>query len=156
MTGNYLTDKIIMLVSVLLSLLTLLFFIYTEVLFEKEPPSNDEGMTALQKESTQNSKPQDYELKKMVVNLKTERNRLRFLEIETHLIVFKEKQLKLLEKNEAIINDTIIDVGSRLTAEELNTVAGKILLGSRIKNHLNKSFGTPVIKDILFSSFVIQ
>ena len=67
------------------------------------------------------------------MNLPARTARLRFLELEISLFPFKEKQKAKLEALTPILKDTIIDVSSKMSPDELNSISGKILLEERIK-----------------------
>ena len=49
----------------------------------------------------------------------------------------------------------IIDITSGSDPDELNTVAGKLLLENRLKNIINKILGKKIVSEILFTTFVI-
>ena len=72
------------------------------------------------------------------------------------LIPFKEKHLSKLEDNKAYIRDAIIDIASNMSASELASLSGKILLEERIKKQINTKLRKQIIKEIYFSNFVIQ
>ena len=54
------------------------------------------------------------------------------------------------------MKDAIIDIASNMAPEELNTVAGKVILEERIRKRLNDFFGKSLVKEIYFSIFVVQ
>jgi len=144
------------LITVVVSIATLSFFIYTEVFFQKDVPSAEEGLQELHENVSGITLPEIYNLKKLIINIKSPNKRLRFLEITPHLVVFKPEYKDEMEKNEATIKDQIIYIASHMTPIELNTIAGKTLLENRIQKSINNGFHRPLIKKIFFSRFVIQ
>jgi len=62
-----------------------------------------------------------------------------------------------VKANEHLFKDTLIELGSHLNPEDLESVTGKMLLENRIKKQVNSKLGDPpVIKQIYFSGFIVQ
>ena len=95
-------------------------------------------------------------LDKLIVNLKSRTSRLRFLDLQTYLVPFKNQHNDTLEENKAVINDIIIDEAARMKPEELNTVSGKLIFESRLRKRINTVLRGSIVKDIFFSRFVVQ
>ena len=92
----------------------------------------------------------------MTINLKSKHKRLRFLDVTIHLVPFKSRHMDLMEKFKSLIQDTIIKISGEMHPTELNSVSGKIILETRIKKSINQKVGFPLVKNILFTHFVIQ
>ena len=99
---------------------------------------------------------ESFKLKNIVVNLPHPTTKLRFLDMILHLVPFESKYVETLEKYKPQISDIVISVSSKMTPDDLNTATGKILLESRIKTKINDLLGKAVVKEILFSKFIIQ
>lgn len=156
MTGNKILDYIIMGLSTLATAGALALFAYTNMLFEKPTFDDAEEFSKMEKESYQIQVKSAYKIKKLIVNLKARTTRLRYVEMDLHIVPIKSRYVSIIEKKDAEVKDIIIDTASRMRPDEINSVAGKILLETRIKNHINKYVGKPVVKEILFSKFIVQ
>lgn len=156
MTGNGLIDKIIMGLTVLVGSLIIGVFVYTTMLYQKDPIDEQDQLNRLKTDSKLASLGETYKINQLIINLNSETSRLRFLDITPHFVTFKKEHIDLLTKNESIVSDTVITVAGKMDPEELNTVAGKILLESRIKKELNRRLNTDAVKEIYFAKFVIQ
>jgi len=96
-------------------------------------------------------------IKKFVVNLHSKSTRLRYLDIEMNVLPFEENQKNIITQNEHLFKDTVIEIVSHLVPDDLDTVTGRILLENKIKKQMNSKLGnSPVVKQIYFSSFVVQ
>ncbi len=148
--------KIMAILSIVLTLaaLVLSFFVNSK----RAPKVVDQALEVnnLKDEAKKASSIDAYKIEKIVVNLATGQNRLRVVDMSLDLITFQPQHIDLLEKNKAIVYDSIIEITSKIQADELNSVSGKILLEDRIKKKIHKEIGTTVIRKILFSQFVIQ
>ncbi len=156
MTGNGTLDKIIMALTSLICLSAAGVFYYTESLYQRKLPNEEKQKALLAQEAKEALEVPSYKLDKIIVNLPQKRQRLRFLDVTLYLRPFKGSQLQYFENNQAMIRDIVIDVASRMAPEEINTVAGKILLENRIKKKINKALGVEAVKGIYYSRFVVQ
>lgn len=154
-TGKPLIDKVIILLTLASTLSLLGLFFYTEMIFKKPLPQDKTEFEELKKEGMKANISKGVTLDRVVVNLKSQK-RLRFLSMNLHLVPFKESHLEKIESKKQRITDIIIDIASDMTAEELNTISGKIVLESRIKKRFNELFPDPILKEIYFSNFVVQ
>jgi flagellar FliL protein len=91
-----------------------------------------------------------------VVNLYARGTRLRYLDVEMNILTFHNDQKELIKANEYIIKDILIEIGSQLGPDELETLSGKILLENKLKKQINTKLGQPVVKQIYFSGFIVQ
>lgn len=156
MLGNPILDRMIILFNLIATLGSLGVFYYMEKIY-KRPMPNDQLEFQLLKDSIQKqSLVTPFPLKKMIINLYSPNTRLRFLEVEMHLLPYLDLHTPLLESNQHFIYDSIIQIVSKMGPQEINTVAGKILLEDRLKKNLNKLLQKKVIKKIYFTIFVVQ
>jgi flagellar FliL protein len=156
MFGNDKLDKIFMLLSMFMTLTAVSMYVYTNIIFERKKVIEEEEFIKFKEESKEAEVLENIHLKKIVINLQSKSQRLRYVEFDAHLIPFKKEKLEFLNGNTAIIQDQFIDIASKFEAEELNSVLGKILFENRVKKGINQKFGSPIIKKIFFSRFVIQ
>ncbi|EQC44636.1 flagellar basal body-associated protein FliL [Bacteriovorax sp. BSW11_IV] len=156
MTGNRTIDTVIMALTLLLTMATAGLFIYTEKVYKHPVPSDAAEKERLMQDSAQYNALTTTKIEKLIINLDSPTKRLRFLEVEVNFVTFKESGAKDITENNAIVNDTIIRLANEMPPEELNSISGKILFENRIKRALNDFYGRPVIKEIFFSSFVVQ
>tara|TARA_B100000676_G_C17786951_1_gene684947 strand:- start:110 stop:580 length:471 start_codon:yes stop_codon:yes gene_type:complete len=156
MTGKKMIDLIILGVSLLATLAALGVIVYKTIIF-KRPLPNSEAEKAKLLASGQTFKPiNSYKMKRVIVNLPSRSKKLRFLEITTEIVPFKDDQVAEIEKNKHIVRDTFLDIAGEMSPEELNSLTGKLLLESRIKNRLNKEMGSKIIQELYFTKFVVQ
>ncbi len=156
MTGNKLVDNILVGLSSIAVLFTAGVFIYTTMIFEKPLPDETKQMLALIKSGREQAFSEAIKLEQMTINLPTRTTRLRYLDLEVHLVPFFPDQGKTIDEQRPLIKDIIIDTAGHMEPEELNTAIGRMLLESRIKNRVNQNLGQQTVKDIYFSRFVIQ
>jgi len=160
MTGNKKVDTIIVLLMLIITLATAGVFTYT-VALHKAPVVNDEQQKQEMMNSVgTNAIPQFFKVEKMVISLIPKEDaanaRMRWLEIEMHLILFDPADEAYLKDHIAIVKDRMIEIASRMGANELNSVSGKILLEDRLKREINKALLKPVVKNIFFTNFIVQ
>ena len=156
MTGNKSIDTIILFLATLITAGTLGIFVYSEMLYKRPLPSDEIEKEKLMEDSKVAVTPDMYKLDKMIINLNSSSRRLRFLDVEIHLVPFKNEAIERFDGKKFYINDAIIDIASNMSPDELNSVAGKVLLEERIRKRLNDFFGKPLVKEIFFSRFVVQ
>lgn len=156
MTGKPLLDKIVMALNVLGLLFSLGAVIYSTVIWQKPLPKNEEELRLLRQEALTTSFVETIPMKKITINLPSQRGRLRYLDIEMGLLPFKSVYIDKLKANFSLIYDRAIVHSGKMEAEELNSLAGKILLEDQIKKDVNEALGGPILKKIFFTVFVVQ
>ena len=156
MTGNRMIDNILLGTMTAISVATLAFFYYSMNIYQRPLPDNATEEQALLDDSKQKTFSEAFKLDKLIVNLKSRTSRLRFLDIQTYLVPFKNSHHDVLEQNKAIINDIIIDEAARIKPAELNTVSGKLIFENRLRKRINGELNAQMVKDIFFSRFVVQ
>ena len=100
-------------------------------------------------------KPQ-VQFPEMVINLYSREARLRFVNLKMNIETFEQEQIQLIENAKPLIQDALVDVASHMKPNELNSVTGRILLETRIKNKVNSRLSTSAVKKIYFSKFIVQ
>ena len=150
------SGKIALFLSLIASLITMLLFIYTQVIYEPPLPDDTVETEKLKKETSHEIVTKSFKLDKMIINLPSRKTRLRFLAITTHLMPFRDSQMSVIEKKQTQIKDLIIKHASGFSPNELNTISGKIILEGRLKKAINTLFPKKTVKDIHFSRFVVQ
>ena len=160
MTGKKLIDTILLGVMVLSTLAVVGLFYYTEKMYKKPPIDENAEKTALLNSVDAKAIPTFFKVDKMTVSLiprnETANSRMRWLEVEMHLVLFEAADLELMKTNLPVVQDRIIDITSKMGPDELNSLSGKILLEERLKREINKSLKGPVVKNIYFASFIVQ
>jgi flagellar FliL protein len=157
MTGNKIVDQLIIALCTLASMAALGVFVYTTMLYEKPRLNDDLEKSSMMAETKKLVFPAPFKLKKMTINLKSKRRgRLRFIDVEIHLVPFKDGESDKIENKKPMIRDSIIDIIGHMNPSELNSVSGKLILESRIKKRTNEIIGKKIIKGVLFSHFVVQ
>lgn len=156
MTGNRMLDNILLGAMLGATAVTFALFYYSMNIYEKDLPNDADEKQALLDDSKKRTFSEAFKLDKLIVNLKSRTSRLRFLDIQTYLVPFKNSQHDTLEENKAIINDIIIDEAARIKPEELNTVSGKLIFENRLRKRINQQLKVSLVKDIFFSRFVVQ
>jgi flagellar FliL protein len=156
MTGNKAIDNAILFLTLLATAGCLGVFVYTEMLFEKPLPKNDVEMANLMSDSKKKAYPAPFKLDPLIINLKSRKTRLRFLNLQAYIVPLYENTDDIFESKKAVINDSIIQITGRMEAHELNSISGKILLEDRIKKSINKITNKQLVKELLFTKFVVQ
>ena len=156
MTGNKAIDNVILFLTFLATAGCLGVFVYTEMLYQKPLPQNDVEMTSLMEDGKDQVFPAPFKLDPLIINLKSRKTRLRFLNVQVYIVPLNNNSVDLFENSRAMINDSIIQIAGAMEANELNSISGKILLEDRVKKAINKIVNQQVVKGLLFTKFVIQ
>ncbi len=144
-----------MILSLVTSLAVVGIMAFRMFIFKKNLP-DPQALEALLQQERSDMDSGTFPIKKMIVNLQSRKNRLRFLDVKINLMPFGRRDLDVLARNRHTIQDIIIDTVSRMYPHQLNKLTGKILLENRIKQQVHDKLGYPAIKNIYFSRFVIQ
>ncbi len=160
MTGKKSLDMILLGLMTITTLAVIGLFYYTEKVYKRPPINEKLEREAFLKEGDPKALPAFYKLDKMTVSLvpkdTTGIQRMRYVELEIHLVLFKSDDAGVIKTYLSVVQDKIITVASKMGAEELNSLTGKILLEDRLKKEMNKSLGKPIVKSIFFSRYVVQ
>jgi len=156
MTGNKTVDKILLAFMFLATGAALGTFVYTEMVYKRPLPKDEVELAKLKSDTKGISTPESYKLDKLTVNLTSKTRRLRFLDVQIHLVVFKKTDISKLEEIKPIINDIIIDVAAGMEPDELNSIAGKLIFENRVKKNINTHFKKSVVKELFYTKFVVQ
>ena len=145
-----------MLCSLSTSLLALGVFVYDEFANKRSLPNDEVEKEKLLVDSRADSYPDSYRLERLIINLKSSATRLRFLDIQMHLIPFTKGKHDLLAKHRPEIYDIINRIGGEMTPREINSIHGKIIFENRIKKAINEALGKNIIREIQYSKFTVQ
>ncbi len=160
MTGKKLVDTILVALTLLTTLGVLGLFYFTEKMYKKPPIDEAKEKEALMKQTDEKATPELFKLETMVFSLIPKDNqkvqRMRYLEIEVHLVLFEAEDKEMLKNNLPVVQDRIMEISSKMGPEELSTLSGKILLENRIKTEINQKLNKPVVKTIYFSRYIVQ
>ncbi|MFA6235865.1 MAG: flagellar basal body-associated FliL family protein [Bacteriovorax sp.] len=160
MTGKKLFDMILLGLMVVTTSAVIGLFYYTEKVYKRPPIDEAKEKESLLKDSDSKGVPAFYKLEKMTVSLVPKdpnaNQRMRYVELEIHLVMFKADDAGIIKTYLPLVQDKIIVIASKMGADELNSLTGKILLEDRLKKEINKSLGKPVVKSIFFSRYIVQ
>lgn len=156
MTGNKTIDNAILFLALLGTAGCLGVFVYTEMIYQKPLPQNDTELANMMKDSKETVFPAPFKLDPLIINVKSRKTRLRFLNLQVYIVPLKPNSTDLFESKRAMINDAIIDVAGRMEPDELNSISGKILLEDRVKKEINQIVNQQIVKGLLFTKFVVQ
>ncbi len=140
----------------LINIAVLSIFIYIGVFYEKPKIDTDAAKEKMFLEARAKNYGQNYKFDPLLINIDSNRNKLGFLSLEMTLILFENKYVGIVDNFKPYISDLIIYTVSQMKVDLLNTVYGKILLEERIKKRINKLLKKKLVKDILFTKFIIQ
>ncbi|MCO4793116.1 MAG: flagellar basal body-associated FliL family protein [Bacteriovoracaceae bacterium] len=156
LTGKKQIDLALVGLSLLATLGALGVIIYTQMIYKKPLPSDILERVKMIEESRKAVFPEGYKLDKLIINLKSRRSKLRYLDVVIHFVPFHPKFNDDLETNKALINDAVIDIAGSMEPSELNSSMGKILFETRVRKRVNKIIRKKAVKELYFSRFVIQ
>lgn len=160
MTGKKMLDMILLAVMTLTTLAVIGLFYYTEKIYKRPPIDEKKEKDAFLKEGDPKAMPVYYKLDKLTVSLVPKdpnaNQRMRYVELEISLVLFKPEDAGIIKTYTMVVQDKIITVSSKMGADELNSLTGKILLEDRLKKEINKALGKPVVKSIFFSRYIVQ
>lgn len=149
-------QKILIIVNLVVVLAGAGLVYYSHFMIKPEPTNQAVEEENLKKEASEKSKIEPVPIKKFVVNLHSGSSRLRFLDLEMNVLTFHADQKELVKSSEHIFKDIVIQVAAQMEASDLDSMTGKITFESRVKKAVNEKLGQPVVKQIYFSTFVIQ
>lgn len=149
-------QKILILVNLVVVVLGAGLVYYSHFMIKPERTNQKAEEENLKNEASEKSRIEPVAIKKFVVNLHSGTSRLRYLDLEMNVLTFHADQRELVKSAEHIFKDVVIDVASKMEPGDLDSVTGKIAFESRVKKAVNERLGQPVVKQIYFSSFVVQ
>lgn len=149
-------QKILIIVNLVVVVLGAGLVYYSHFMIKPEPTNQVAEEAALKKEAAEKSRLEPVPIKKFVVNLHSGSSRLRYLDLEMNVLTFHADQKELVKNSEHIFKDVVIQVAAQMEASDLDSMTGKLTFESRVKKMVNEKFGTPVVKQIYFSTFVVQ
>jgi flagellar FliL protein len=160
MTGKKSLDMILLAIMLLATFAVSGTFYWTEKIYKKPRIDESKEKSALMAENDPKSLPVFYKLEKIIISLVPKNDarasRMRWLEIEVQLALFKESDTGFVKSYQPVVIDRIIEISSKMGPDELSTLSGKIILEDRLKREINKSLNKIVVKSIFFPRYVIQ
>lgn len=82
--------------------------------------------------------------------------RLRYLDMQMNFQLFNDKLEEELVQKKAIIYDKIIQIASTYSADEINSITGKMFFEEKVRTAIREIVGRPVIKSIYFTTFTVK
>ncbi|MEX0798877.1 MAG: flagellar basal body-associated FliL family protein [Bacteriovoracaceae bacterium] len=156
MTGNPVLDKVVLGINGLIVLAATALVIFSHTMIKSPATDESKEFSGMVKNSMLEFQKPQVKFPEMVVNLYSRETRLRFVNLIMNIETFEESQNQLVEKSKPLIQDALIDIASNMKPDELNSVTGRILLETRVKNKVNSKLPKPAIKKIYFSKFIVQ
>ena len=159
LNGMRLWERVVVAISLGVSVVVIGFFIYRHSFYQKPLPSNRQGLGELHREAMSLAQAKHFKtlkLKQMTTNLYSARTRLRYLNMEVHLSPFKEEQIAELQRSQSFIYDAILTIAGKKRPAEINSLSGKLLFEHEIKQRINRELSRPLVRQIFFAAFVIQ
>lgn len=156
MTGNPSIDKILLALNGIVMALAAGLVYYSHNILSPPPIDQAAQFTTMVRESMIDLKRQPIVFKEQVVNLYSRQRRLRFLNLIMNVEVYEQSQEATIDIYKPVIIDRLVDISGNMKPEELNSITGRILLESRLKNQVNEFIGKAIIKKIYFSKFIVQ
>ena len=149
-------QKILIIVNLAVVLMGAGLVYYSHFMLKPEPTDQVAEEDALKKDASEKSRLEPVAIKKFVVNLHSASTRLRYLDLEMNVLTFHADQKELVKTNEHIFKDVVIGVAAQMSTSDVDSMTGKITFESRVKKAVNEKLGQPIVKQIYFSSFVVQ
>ncbi len=149
-------QKILIIVNLAVVLMGAGLVYYSHFMIKPEPTNQAAEEDNLKKEASEKSRLEPVAIKKFVVNLHSGSSRLRFLDLEMNVLTFHADQKEMVKTFEHVFKDVVIQVASQMSPSELDSMTGKLTFESRVKKAVNEKLGQSVVKQIYFSSFVVQ
>ncbi len=149
-------QKILIIVNMVVVILGSALVYYSHFMLKPEPTDQAAEEQALKNSAADKARMELIPIKKLVVNLHSTGTRLRYLSLEINVLTFHADQSQLIRDSEHIFKDVVIQIASQMEPTELDELTGKITFESRVKKAVNTKLGAPVVKQLYFSSFVVQ
>jgi flagellar basal body-associated protein FliL len=156
MALNASVTKILLIVNVvgMLASAGLVYYAHNSI---KPPQINpDEEWKKLMEKGIEQAQVSPIAIPKIILNLNSGANNLKFLELEMDILTFTEAQKEIIKNSHPAIYDTTVDICGNMESAELLSLSGKILLENRLRENINQKLGEKIIKEIFFSRYIIQ
>jgi flagellar FliL protein len=131
-------------------------FVFTEFVYKRPLPDNQKEFQKLVTEESQSPYPIVVKFDQIFTNLPSTSKKLSFVQFEIHFVLYQKEAQALLEKMKPVLKDLMIVAVGRMEASELATMSGKFLLEEKIRKATNNLFPNPLIKRVLFTTFIVQ
>ena len=156
MTGNPTIDKVVLGLNGLVVAAATALVVFAHVGLKKPLTKRNLQFGNMIENSMNEFQKPPIIMDEIVVNLYSREVKLRFLDTQMNIVLFEERDRELVMGLKPHIFDSLVDIAGNMQPKELNSVTGRILLETRVKNRVNEIVKKPVIKKILFSKFIIQ
>ena len=156
MTGSPGLDKAILGINGIGVILATALVIYSHTMIKKVPTDESAEFSGMVKTSIEEFQKPTVKFKEQVINLYSRQARLRFVNLIMDIETFDQNQITIIENAKPMIVDSLIDIVSNTSPSDLNSVTGKILLETRLKDKVNSKLNQPAIKKVYFSKFIVQ
>ncbi|MCB9061023.1 MAG: flagellar basal body-associated FliL family protein [Halobacteriovoraceae bacterium] len=158
MTGNNVLDKIILILALLATVAAAGVHVYTNMIFSRPSPIEEIERRKFEKELATHEIIQGLAIEDMIINLRGETKRLRFLNLTVNIVPFEKNDVELFgdNTNRPYIQDMIIRLAGDMSPEDLNSISGKLIFEDKIKTAIDDYFKRPAVKEIFFTKFVVQ
>ncbi len=149
-------DKILALISFLITAGSAGAFYYTLKVYQRPEIKDEKELVKLFYEAKKETFVSTFPFDKMLINLYTPGNKLRFLSLEVHFLPVMGSYLAIIEENKSQIIDGMIRVIGKQNPDEIVTLSGKLLLAERIRKETNRLLKKDIVKNVLFPTFIVQ
>lgn len=149
-------QKILIITNLVVVVLGAGLVYYSHNMLKPEPTNQAAEEAALKRDASEKTKLEPVAIKKFVVNLHSSPSRLRYLDLEMNVLTFHADQKEVVKNAEHLIKDVVIQIAAKMEPSDLDSMTGKMTFESRVKKMVNERLGQPVVKQIYFSTFVIQ
>jgi len=156
MTGRLMVDLILMGMSLLATLGTAGLLYYQNFIYQRPMIDVTQQEGQMIEEVKKSLEISGLKLEDMTFNISSRVGRLRFLDLSVEVMPMPGLPLKVLEDHKIALQDIFILKASEMNDDELNTVSGKLIFESRIKEEAELLFKRPAISRVVFTKFVIQ
>ena len=136
MTGNPNLDKIILGINAVIVTAAAGLVYYSNNMILPPPTDSDQQFKQMVQGGLSDLNRPPVVFKEIVVNLYSKQRRLRFLNLTMNIEVYEDGQEETIKLYKPFINDRLIDITGNMKPEEVNSVTGRLLLESRIKNQI--------------------
>lgn len=171
--GGSKTPIILALLNTVAALAALGTFVYTRVMFERPPITEQAERARLQQAHAKpERKPEEgmISYEKITVNIRPEpgapepapgtseqiKGKVHYATVEMSLEVLDLNRREELDKVKAVLMDRILYVLGKKSFHELVTVQGRFVLRSEIMEIANGLLGKPLVKNVFFNTFIVQ
>jgi flagellar basal body-associated protein FliL len=115
-----------------------------------------DGEAILLREANERIKALFVSYKKIQTNILTDSDRLRHIEVEVTLEPMNFQSIEKLKSLETYVTNELISIVSEMSYDELISISSKIVIGEKIKNRVNETTQSEIVKRVLFPTFIVN